>query len=213
VSNVNGLSSSAIALGGVGCRGWWLVVEEARASRLVAGPFSDRVEADLAVVPFQQGEQHGTQAVFGIRRADGGLDRRPSPEDEAWLAHLADQLDGVSGDLGAGFSDDDPLGTLLVEVVAALSETGLPLYDATGAGVVLGGVCLAPQPGMGGILVAWRQHDRMSVDHIHGPAADASVQDVMNRALADVLMLRGFVVDGFGDGSCRLVRSSAPLPW
>jgi hypothetical protein len=213
VSNVDGLCSGGVALVGVACRGWWLVVEEAGASEIVAGPFSDRVEAGLAAGPFQRFGQHETRSVFGIRRPDGGLDRRPSPEDEAWLAHLATQLDGVFGDSDAGFSDDDPLGTLLVEVAAVLSETGLPLYDATGAESELGGVCLTPEPGLGGILVTWRQHDRMSTDQVHGVVADVLVQDVMNRALADVLILRDFVIEPFGGGSCHLVRSPAALQW
>ena len=35
------------------------------------------------------------------------------------------------------------------------------------------------------------------------------VQQVMNRALADVLWLRGFAVDAFGDASGHVVRSDA----
>jgi hypothetical protein len=46
----------------------------------------------------------------------------------------------------------------------------------------------------------------MSIDQVHGAAADAMVQQVMNQALADVLELRGFTVEPFGGASGHLVR-------
>jgi hypothetical protein len=49
----------------------------------------------------------------------------------------------------------------------------------------------------------------MSVEQVHGAAVDASVQQVMNRALADVLLLRGFTVEAFGGGSGHVVRPHA----
>src|SRR4029453_13076626 len=108
-------------------------------------------------------------------------------------------------DWDEALSDDDPLATLVVEVTAALSEAGLPLLDSTG----VGGACLTPEPALDGLVVSWRQHDRMSVDQVHGAEADAMVQQVMNRALADVLAVRGFVVDVFGDASGHVVRAIA----
>ena len=129
----------------------------------------------------------------------------PSPQDWAWLAHLGEQLERLPEDWDAILSDDDPLTTLVVEVTASLAEAGLPLYDATGAGSEIGGACLTPQPELGVIVVTWRQHDRMSVDQVHGAAADALVQQVMNRALAEVLEARGFVVDPFGGASGHVV--------
>jgi hypothetical protein len=46
----------------------------------------------------------------------------------------------------------------------------------------------------------------MSVEQAHGPDVDADVQQVLNRALADVLGVRGFVVEEVaGLGGC-LVR-------
>ena len=49
----------------------------------------------------------------------------------------------------------------------------------------------------------------MSVDQVHGAAADAKLQQVMNRAFADVLVLRGFGVDPFGGASGHVVRAVA----
>ena len=90
---------------------------------------------------------------------------------------------------------------LVVEVVAVLAEAGLFLYDPSGADGELGGVCLTPEAALDGVVVSWRQHDRMSLDQLHGAAADALVQQVMNRALAEVLEVRGFAVEPLG-GAC-----------
>ncbi len=49
----------------------------------------------------------------------------------------------------------------------------------------------------------------MSVDQVHGVAADFVVQQAMNRALAEVLTARGFVVDAFGGASGHVVRPAA----
>jgi hypothetical protein len=205
VSCVGGLSSSEVVLGGVACQGWWLVVDEEHGpDRVVAGPFPDRVDAGWAAGAH---EHEAVAPVYGFRHADGTLTRRPSPQDWAWLAHLGEQLDRLPSDWAAGVSDDDPLSTLVVEVTGALSEAGLPLHDSTGAGSEIGGACLTPEPGLGGIVVSWRQHDRMSVDQAHGAAADAMVQQLMNRALADVLLVRGFEVEPFGDLGGHVVRS------
>jgi len=106
-------------------------------------------------------------------------------------------------------TDEDPLTTLVVEVTASLSEAGLPLHDADGAGAEIGGACLIPHPQLDGIVVTWRQHDRMSVDQVHGAGSDFVVQQVMNRALGDVLVARGFAVDGVPFGSGNVVRRAA----
>jgi hypothetical protein len=206
VSGVGGLSSSEVVLGGIGHMGWWLVRDEHDGpAQIVAGPFADRADADWAAAGHPSGDPEGVRPVYGFRRADGGLDRRTSPQDRAWLAHLGDQLDRLPDDWDAGFSDDDPLVTLMVEVVAALSEAGLPVCDIAGAGEI-GGAWLTPEPELRGIVVTWRQHDRMSVEQVHGPAPDVMVQQVMNRALAEVLQLRGFAVETFGGGSGHVVR-------
>jgi hypothetical protein len=201
------LPSSDVLVGGAVRRGWWLVVDVPDGPcRIVSGPFPDRAEAGWAAAAC---EHQDVRPVYGVGRADGGLDRRPSPEDWAWLAHLGEQLDRLPEDWDAEISDDDPLTTLVVEVAAALAETGLPLHDAGGPAGATGGVCLLPQPGLDGIVVAWRQHDRMSLDQVHGAVADALVQQAMNAALAHVLQVRGFAVEAFGGAGGHVVRSAA----
>ncbi|HEX2072245.1 MAG TPA: hypothetical protein VHF92_00555 [Geodermatophilus sp.] len=205
---MSGMSSGEVVLGGVERPGWWLVVDEEDVpGQIVAGPFSDRAEAGWAA-----GEGFGAEGVrllYGIRGADGVLSRRPSPQDWAWLAHLGQQLDRLPDGWDAELSDDDPLITLVVEIAAALCEAGLPLHDSTAAGRGVGGVCLTPAPALSGVIVTWRQHDRMSVDRVQGAETDTAVQQVMNRALADLLLLRGFVVDPFGNAAGHLVRAVA----
>ena len=104
--------------------------------------------------------------------------------------------------------DEHPLPGLVVEVVAVLAKAGLFLYDPSGADGELGGVCLTPEAALDGVVVSWRQHDRMSLDQLHGAAAGALVQQVMNRALAEVLSVRGFAVEPLG-GAC-VVREGEP---
>ena len=205
---MGGLSGSEVLLGAEVCRAWWLVAEEGPGpGRIVAGPFAERADAQWAGA-----YEHAADAarpVYGIHRADGGLTRQPSPQDWAWLAHLGEQLERLPDDWDDVLSDEDQLTTLAVEVTAALSEAGLPLHDAGGPAREAGGACLIPEPDLGGIVVTWRQHDRMSVDQVHGLAADFVVQQAMNRALAEVLAARGFVVDAFGGASGHVVRSAA----
>ena len=204
-----GLPSGEVVLGGGIGQGWWLVVDEQDGpGRVVAGPFPERAEVGWAAGAYELGDPEGVRPVFGVRRADGALNRRPSPQDWSWLAHLGEQLDRLPDDWDAELSDEDPLATLVVEIAAALAEAGLPMHDSTGAGSEVGGVCLAPEPGLDGVVVTWRQHDRMSVDQMHGVAADATVQQVLNRALADVLRVRGFQVEAFGGASGHVVRWS-----
>jgi hypothetical protein len=207
VNGMGGLFYSEVVLGGVGRTGWWLVDdEEAGSGRTVAGPFLDRTDANWAAAEHGGADVESVRPVFGTGRAEGGLGLRPSPQDRAWLAHLEDQLDRLPDGWDANLSDDDELVTLVVEVVAALSEAGLHLHDPAATASETGGVCLSPEPALGGIIVSWRQHDRMSVEQIHGAAADVLVHDLMSRALADVLRLRGFAVDAFGSGSSHVVR-------
>ena len=203
-----GLPGGDVLLGGGIGKGWWLVVDDEEGpARIMAGPFPERSEVSWAAG--ERGEAASARPVYGIRRADGVLHRRPSPQDWAWLAHLGGQLDRLPEDWDENLSEDDPLATLVVEVAAALAEAGLPVHDATGTDSAVGGACLVPEPALGGIVVTWRQHDRMSVDQVHGAATDGAVQHVMNGALAEVLRVRGFAVDAFGGASGHVVRSLA----
>jgi hypothetical protein len=183
---------------------WWLVDEWADrpGDRLVAGPFADRIDADWAAL--SGGLPETVRAVYGARRADGGLVRRQLPQERAWLTELGDQLDRLTEEWNGLLSDDDALTTLVVEVTAALVEAGLPLHDCDGHGSA-GGVCLTPVPGQGGILVSWHQHDRMSRQQVRGAAMDAAVQRTMNAAVADLLTQLGFRVEPSGTAGCSLV--------
>jgi hypothetical protein len=206
VSCVRGLSSSDVVVDEAIREGWWSVVDiDDGSGRILAGPFPDRAEAAWAGV---SSDDAGAHPVYGTRRADGTLARRPSPQDWAWLAHLAEQLERLPEEWDAGFSEEDPLVTLVVEVTAALAEAGLTVHDAAGAGRETGGACLIPEPALGGIVVTWRQHDRTSVDQVHGADVDFAMQQVMNRTLGDLLELRGFGVEAFGEGTGHVVRSS-----
>jgi hypothetical protein len=210
VSFVRGVSSGEVVLDAPVCQGWWLFVDEANGpGRIVAGPFPQRADARWAEASLDQDDVDGVRPVYGVRRADGVLNRKPSPQDWAWLAHLGEQLDRLPEDWDTVLSDEDALTTLVVEVTASLSEAGLPLHDSDGPGSEIGGACLIPEPALGGIVVTWRQHDRMSVDQTHGARPTALVQQVMNRAVADVLAARGFLVDSFGGASGHVVRSAA----
>ncbi|SET98527.1 hypothetical protein [Geodermatophilus poikilotrophus] len=191
---------------GRGTSAWWLVDEPVDGSGAVvlAGPFPDRIEADWAAATGDL--PTSAQLVYGSRRADGVLVRRQSPLERAWLAELGGQLDRLADDWDELLSDADALTTLLVEVSAALVEAGLTLHDAAGDSPA-GGVCLVPDPARRGILVTWRQHDRMSLERVRGAAVEAAVERTMNAAIADVLTELGFPVTPVGTSGCHLVAA------
>lgn len=196
--------------------GWWLVGDAAEpagapagagaevaadpAARVMAGPFADRIEAECAALT----DGLEAVAVYGVRTAQEGLVLRPSPQDRAWLAELSGQLDRLTEDWHELHSDSDPLTTLVVEVAAALVETGLTLHDCAGRSPS-GGVCLSPAPAFSGILVNWQRHDRLSVEQVRGSGADRAVQRTMNAAVADLLAQLGFAVEPVGPTGCPLV--------
>jgi hypothetical protein len=60
---------------------------------------------------------------------------------------------------------------------------------------------------MGGVLVSWRAHDRMSLDIGRGVAANATVQQSMNAAVAEILGNLGFVVEPTGATGGSLVTN------
>ena len=179
--------------------GWWLVDDSAQ---VLAGPFTDRLDADWAALA----DGLPAVSVHGLRRADGGVAPRPSPEERAFLGELGDQLDRLPRDWDALLSDTDPLTTLVVEVVAALVEAGLPLHDGAHGGAA-GGVCLMPETASGGVLVSWRAHDRMSLRNVRGAAATDTVQQSMNAAVGDILWNLGFVVESVGTTGTSLVTA------
>jgi hypothetical protein len=181
---------------------WWLVDESGdQAGQVLAGPFADQLDADWAAL--SAGLSESACAVHGVQRRDGGIVRRQSPEEKAWLAELGDQLDRLPEDWDELLTDDDALTTLVVEVAAALVEAGLPVHDCAGSDSS-GGVCLTPGPHYAGVVVSWHQHDRMSAQYVRGTAMTATVQETMNATVATLLAGMGFEVEPFGAG-CSLV--------
>jgi hypothetical protein len=179
---------------------WWLVDESG--TTVVAGPFADAIEADWVALAGQLPDP--VRAAYGVPGPDGCLVPRQLPQEREWLAHLSSQLDLLGEAWDGVSSDGDALTTLLVEVTAALVEAGLPLHDRSSSS---GGVCLEPAPDGGGVLVSWRQHDRMSVEQVRGAAVDAAVQRTMTAAVADVLTQMAFEVSQFGATGCLLVTA------
>jgi hypothetical protein len=205
MSGFSGVSSELTLDGAVGA-GWWLVAEDAdgRGGHVLAGPYADRAGAAWDASTRDADGSSDLQPVYGARRADGLLLRRPSPQDWAWLAHLGEQLERLPEDWDAAMSDSDPLGTLVVEVVGALLDAGFTLYDdAAGAG----GICLTPDPGLDGVIVAWQTSDRVSIEQVRGSAAASAVAQAMTAALALVLDGLGYPAEAFGTGSALVVRS------
>jgi hypothetical protein len=202
MSGFSGVSSEVTLDGAVGA-GWWLVAEDAdgRNGQVLAGPYADRAEAAWDAATHDS--DGALQPVYGTRRADGALLRRPSPEDWAWLAHLGEQLERLPEDWDEALSDSDPLGTLVVEVVGTLLDAGFTLYDAA-AGA--GGVSLTPDPVLDGVIVAWQTSDRLSIEQVRGSAAALVVARAMTGALALVLDGLGYAVESFGSGSALMVR-------
>ncbi|MGZ4622392.1 MAG: hypothetical protein ACXVGD_09860 [Blastococcus sp.] len=200
------------AVGGSAAVGWWLGADvddepdDGATARVVAGPFAEELEATWAALASGLPDAANPRVVYAREREDGALVRRQPPEERVWLAELSRHLDQLSDDWDDLVSDSDELTSLVVEVTAALVEAGLPLYGAGSSG---GGVCLTPDPWGDGVLVTWRQHDRMSVRQVRGAAADVAVQQRMSGAVADVLADLGFAVSQFGGPGCHLVTGIA----
>ena len=183
--------------------GWWLVDANAL---VVAGPFGTQVDAALSEVSSGT-PTDAVVSAYGVRRDDGTLARRFSPDDRAFLAHLSAQLDRLADDWDLLISDADPLTGLVCEIAAALAEAGLPLHDCSGrtAGKALGGVCLTPNPAQQAVIVSWAQHDRISLGRARGKLAEGVVQDVMTATVGEVLGAFGFLVEKLGDAAAYLV--------
>lgn len=183
---------------------WWLVDELGDApGEVVAGPYPDRIEAEWAALSV--GVTDTARVVYGVQRADGGgLVRRQLPQERAWLTALGDQLDRLPDDWDELLTDEDVLTTVVVEVAAALVESGLTLHDCVGDDPA-GGVCLTPEAGRRGVVVSWHRHDRMGLQQVRGAGMDAAVQRTMNTAIADLLGHAGFTVEPYGPAGCSLV--------
>ena len=196
-----------------GASTWWLVDgwDGEQAGQVVAGPFPGRFEAEWAALA--DGHPASTRPAHGVQGPGGELLRRQTPDERAWFAELGDSLERLPDDWDGLLSEEDPLTTLVVEVGAALIEAGLPLHDGAerepGADGPAGGVCLTPDLGSGGVLVAWRQHDRMDLQHVRGAAAGTAVRRTMTTAVADVLADLGFELEPIGPWGCYRVLPPA----
>ena len=189
-----------------GTSAWWLVDGE-DGEDVAAGPFPGRFEAEWFALA--EGFPASVRPAHGVQGPAGGLLRRQTTDERAWFAELGDSLDRLPDDWDGLLSEDDALTTLVVEVGAALLEAGLPLHDGSmreaGGEGPAGGVCLTPDPGCGGVLVAWRQHDRMDLLAVRGTAAGTAVRRTMTAAVAEVLSELGFLVEPIGPwGCCRV---------
>jgi hypothetical protein len=188
---------------------WWLVDDgaEAPGPAVVAGPFGDRIDAEWAAMA--TGLASDIRPTFGVLGADGTLVARDPGSERAWLVALGLQLARLPEDWDAFLDDTDDLGTLVVEVGAALLEAGLPLYDCAALdaedGDPSGGVCLVPDPSSGGILATWRSHDRMAVQQARGAAVGAAVHQAMTAVLGNVLTTLGFSVRPLSSGAGHLI--------
>jgi hypothetical protein len=183
---------------------WWLVDD---ADLVVAGPYADQSEAVWATGPLSPEGSDGGTPAYGMRREDGRLSRRPSPEDRAWLADLSGDLERVGEEWDALVDDVSPLVGLLCQLGASLVEVGLPLHDCSGRTPTRsrGGVCLTPSPLHDGVVVAWTQHLRTTREAPRPPETERWLQETMNRALADLLGGLGFTTASFGEASAALV--------
>jgi len=190
--------------------GWWLVDAHAV---VVGGPFPTHVDAALSEVSSGV-PTDAVVSAYGVRRDDGTLARRFSPDDRAFLAHLSGQLDRLADDWDLLISDADPLTGLVCEIAAALAEAGLPLHDCSGrtSSKALGGVCLTPSPAQQAVIVSWAQHDRISLGRARGRLAEAVVQDVMTETVGEVLGAFGFLVERLGDAAAHLVWAADGHP-
>jgi len=200
------MSGSEVLVDGETTTGWWLVAENPdalRPARVVAGPFLTQTDARWAAPLSNGSDPVGLRTVYGTRR-NSTLTGQTSPTDQQWLDHLNTQLKRLATGWDTDLDDTDLLLTLIVEVAAALTDAGLPLHDCAGA-TPLGGVCLTPVPELDGIVIAWSQHERMSIDQASGAHASAAVQALMSDTIAALLTALGFPVEPFGNGGTALI--------
>jgi len=60
-----------------------------------------------------------------------------------------------------------------------------------------------PDPNAEGVIVTWTQHD--AAEAVFGYGRPSDLQEQMNYALADVLTMIGYPVEGFGQATAHLV--------
>lgn len=168
---------------------------DAEITRALAGPFRDRADiGEASPLADESWEDVVTAEVYGVRDVDGRVERRVSPADKAFEAHLSDQLDRVSD--GDGRRPSGSGGELALEVAAVLVDAGFALHDCTRQAPT-GGVCVTPlyRPQAGAVAVTWSLHERMVEGPTYSFGDCEAVKETMNVALAEVLRGLGFELE------------------
>jgi hypothetical protein len=151
-------------------------------------------------------------AYQGDERPDLGPLRALAEREE-----LAEAVSRLADEYGRPLPAGDPLAPLAGELAWALTEAGFTVHHCAQHHQLyrLGGVCLLPVArghdpgGRGGIVVSWTTHDLLSLDwdrwsEYHG------AHEVMNGALAKVLLALGYQVWPFGLGGACIVTGRKP---
>lgn len=122
------------------------------------------------------------------------------------LKRLDADADGVA--LADGFGmplaprGTDPLADLTRALARDLIAAGFEIHDCADKAPG-GGVCLTPGSNAQGVIVTWTQHDAAEAAFGYGRQSD--LQEHMNYALAEVLTMIGYPVEGFGQATAHLV--------
>ena len=130
---------------------------------------------------------------------------------------LTDTAGCLADAYGRPLRGDDPLRPLARDIARPLTEAGFTLHHCARHGPLyrLGGVCLLPVAdghdpnGRGGVVVSWTTHNLLSLDWGRWLAYHGT-QNVMNRALSEVLDGLGFQVSPFGVGGAGIVTGRKP---
>ncbi len=130
---------------------------------------------------------------------------------------FADAAGRLADAYGRPLRDGNPVKLLARYVARALTEAGFTLHHCAQHHLLyrLGGVCLLPVAaghdpgGRGGVVVSWTTHNLLSLDWGRWLAYHGT-QNVMNRALSEVLDALGFQVSPFGVGGAWIVTGRKP---
>jgi hypothetical protein len=195
---------------------WWLLGE---GRRVALGPYVTEDEADAAN-PLDERRLDIYDPVYGIRRDDGTVDERVSPEmrvaRERYQRYVHEQLNAAVPLKVFDAVADDPQAALLVDVATTIVHAGLTLAGphspvrpdgVTAAGVGLGIADQGPD-GERVVMVTW----------CCGEDARFETGRILLPAVADVLRANGFTVeDHWSRSGTQLVTgrthdSDTPLP-
>jgi hypothetical protein len=99
--------------------------------------------------------------------------------------------------------------TVVDQLVAALTEAGLPVHAGTRASSV-GGVRITLAPDGSGLQVRW-EVDEFLADDDTRVAQRIDLVETMNLALGDVLTILGWDAHPWNDGELQLIVGRRPL--